>query len=439
MKILVSVWALSLTMGSFAYGQAVPSVNTTISSTGSNPNVPAMDGTLHYSMSASEQVQFGYFASDETTSSTVLSGNVSFTGKSQELPFSMLVSGGVFLSNGNGQGTSTFWNAAVTQGIIGRRWALTVSDSFSFLPQSPTTGLSGIPGVGDLGSQPVQGPVTGPGGGILTYSGDRYVNSLSGSIERQIAPATSISGSGSWSVIHFLDEFAGLDNNEASGVVALNHRLDGRSSVSLNADYTTFSYSGSNTGPGTPDFQTKGINLSYQRLLNRGLSMAVSGGPLWISSSDSAVIPTRLSAAASASLNYTRNVTNASLNYSRGANAGSGVIPGALSDTILGSVGRTFGRKWVTSADGGYAHSTGLAEYTVEGFLIGINEVYNTVFAGVQLTRGLSVHYSTYASFTVQHQTSNYSFAGLNGFNGTSEVFGIGITFTPRSTRLGQF
>lgn len=440
MKIFASVWALSLAAVSLSYGQAVPAGNTTISSTGSNPNLPPLDGILHYSMTASQQVQFGYYGSGQTTSSTGLSGNLSFTAKSETKPFSTVLAGGLLLPNGQGQGVSTFWNVAVTQGIVGRHWAASVSDSFSFLPQSPTTGLSGIPGVGDLGAEPVQGPAGGPGGGVLTYSGDRIINSVSGSVERQIGPTTSISGSGSWSIIHFLDQNAGLDNSGVTGDVALNQRLDARSSMSLSGVYTTYSYSGPGAGPETtPDFQTKAINLGYQRRLSRSLSMSVAGGPLWISSSNSALIPSRLALSASASVSYTRGFTNANVSYNRGANSGSGVIPGAISDIVLGSVARTFDRKWVASADGGYSHANGLAEYTVGGSLVGANEIYNTTFGGIQVTRGFGAHYSTYASFTVQHQTGNFAANGLNAFNGTAEVFAVGVSFTPRSTRLGQF
>ena len=73
------------------------------------------------------------------------------------------------------------------------------------------------------------------------------------------------------------------------------------------------------------------------------------------------------------------------------------------------------------------------------GSLVGVNEVYDSGFGGVQVTRGFGTHYSTYASFSVQHQTGNYAASGLNAFQGTSETFAVGITFTPRSTRLGEF
>jgi hypothetical protein len=441
MKIFLGVTALLLGVGSLSYGQAVPAGNTTISSTGSNPNSPPLDGIVHYALSASEIVQFGLYSANETTSSTALSGDVAYTAKSETMPFSMFLAGGVSLTNGQGLGTTTFWNVGVTQGFISRRWALNFSDSFSYLPQSPTTGLSGIPGVGDLGAVPVQGPAQGPGGGVLSFSGNRVVNQLSGSAERQLSPATSISGTGSWSIIHFFDESAGLSSSGVSGSVALNRRLDARSSASVDAVYTTYSYN--NTSPALstlyPDIETKGINASYQRLVSRSISISLSGGPLWISSSNSLQIPSRLSAAGSASLNYTRGLTSASLAYSRGVNAGSGVLAGALSDTAIATVAHTYGRRWVTSADFGYSHSAGLTELPIETSPTPVNEVYDSFFGGVQVTRGFTPRLSGYASITVTHQSSNYSLPTQNAFTGTSEIFGVGITFTPRSTRLGQF
>jgi hypothetical protein len=436
MKICVGVSALLLSVGSLLYGQAVP--NQTISSTGANSSGFPLDGTLHYAMTASEIVQFGFYGSGNTTSSTNLSGDAAYTSKSENRPFSMLLAGGVLFPN-QGQGTYTYWNAAVSQGLITRHWAFNISDSFSFLPQSPTTGLSGIPGVGDLGAVPVQGPAQGPGGGVLSYSGDRIVNQLNGSAERQIGHATSISGTGSWSTIHFMDQNAGIDSNGETGSVAVNQRLDARSSVSLDGVYTTYGYGDRGLSVGYPDFQTKGINLSYQRLLSRGLSMGVSGGPLWISSSNSALVPSRLSAAASASLSYTHKLTSASVGYNRGANAGSGVVGATLSDSVFASIGHTYGRKWVASADAGYTHSSSLAQFLVVESPVALNQSFNTAFGGVQVTRGFGPHWAGYASYSVQHQSSAYSVMTQNAFIGSSQSFGIGVTFTPRSTRLGQF
>jgi hypothetical protein len=439
MKFRLAASALLLIMGPLSYGQAVPAGGTAMTSGSGGPNSPSLDGILHYALSASEVIQLGYYGPGDVTHSTVLSGDVAYQAKSTVRPFNLLFAGGVILGNQSGQGTTYYTNASVSQGYVTRDWSFNISDSFSFLPQSPTTGLSGIAGVGDLGSTPVQGPVEGPAGGIFSNSGNRIANSLTGGVERQISRNTSISGSGGWTVLHFLDDNGGLDSTQVSGTVALNRRLDARSSVSLDAVYTTFDYSGNTADSGQPDIESRGINVSYQRVLSRAFSMSVSAGPQWISSSNSTLIPSKVDAAVSANLSYSRRFTSASVGYSHGVNAGSGVLAGAISDSAFVYVGHTFGRKWVASLNAGYSRSTGLTQLSNGSPLVPVNEVYDTVFGGVQVTRAISAHFSGYASYTAQNQTSNYAGGAQNALNGTSQTFGIGITFTPRSTRLGQF
>jgi hypothetical protein len=445
MKIRSAVSALVLTASAISYGQAipagVPAGGSSMSPSGSGPNLSSLDGVLHYAVSASEVVQFGYYGSGDVTNSSALSGDVAYSAKSTERPFNLLFAGGIILPNQSGQGTSYFSSASVSQGLVTRSWVFNVSDSVSFLPQSPTVGLSGIAGVGDLGGTPVGGPGEGPAGGIFSNAGNRIANSLGGSAERQITHDTSISGAGSWSILHFLDNNNGLDSTQVTGTVAVNRRLNGRSSVSVNAVYSTYDYSGPQSELSQPSIETRGLNLAYTRTLSRRLSMSVSAGPQWASSSNSALVPASLNAAASASLSYQRGMTNASLSYSRGINAGSGVLPGAESDSIAAAVGHTFGRNWVASLTTAYTHSAGLTQLSTGTSIVPVNAVFNTTYGGAQLTRGFGQHFSGYVSYTAQNQSSNYSLslAGQNALNGTSQTFGVGVTYTPRSTRLGQF
>ena len=440
-KIRMTALALLYAGGSLCYGQALP---TAAASATSDPYLPSLDGIVHYTLTASEIVQFGSFGSNSTTQSTALSGDVSYQGKNAALPFSLLFAGGLLLPNGQGQGVSTYQNIAVSQGLVTRTWVFNVTDSFSFLPQSPATGLSGVAGVGDLGVVPIQGPASGPAGGVLSTSGDQIGNSLSGSAERQLDHATSISGSGSWSVLHFLNSGNsgsgyGLDTTQISGEVGLNRRIDARSSGSLTAVYSVFDYSGQLNGIYATNFQTKGLNFSYQRTLSRALSVGASVGPQWVSSSNSAIIPSSLQLAISANLSYVHRYTHASLLYSRGVNGGSGVIPGALSDTVSAAVGRPYGRDWVVSLTAAYLRTSGLEQFATGASSGSTNVVFNTVNGGVQVTRRISNSLSGFASYTAEHQSYNSLVSTQNAFGGTSNFIGIGITFTPRSTRLGQF
>lgn len=440
-KIRITISALLLTVSSISQGQAVPTASTSMAPSSSGLNFSPLDGVFHYALTGSEIAQRGYYSSSAWTYSTVLSGDAAYTAKSSVRPFNMVFAGGVSLANQSGQSTTSFWNVAASQGYVTRSWIFNIADSFSFLPQSPTTGLSGIPGVGDLGAIPVQGPVEGPAGGVFSNAGNRIGNTLSGGVERQIDHATSISGNGSWSVLRFLGNSTNsgaIDNTQYSGTVGLNRRLDARSSVSVNGVYSAFVYTVPPGGLLQPDIETRGVNLSYQRLLSRSLSVTVSAGPQWVNSSYNLLIPPALNLAASAGLSYSRGFTNASVGYSRGVNGGSGVLPGALSDSVSGSLGHSYGHNWVASINAAYTHTSGLTQLT------GIptaptHLVYNTVFGGVQVTRRISEHLSGYLSYEAQNQSNNYSSGAGNALNGTSHTFGIGISFSPRSTRLGQF
>jgi hypothetical protein len=440
MKIRVALSALLLGAGTISYGQALPTATATATP---NPFLPPLDGVVHYALSASEIVQLGYYGSGVVSETTALSGDVAYQTTSQTKPFNLLFAGGILFPNQQGQGVSGFVNAAVSQGLITRNWNFNVSDSFSFLPESPTTGLSGIAGVGDLGVIPIQSPTDGPAGGILSISGDRIGNTVTGSLERNLDRSTSISGLASWSVLRFLggneiDDIQGLDSSQISGIVSLNRRLNARSSASVNAVYSTIDFTGVQSGLAEPNIQTRGINFVYTRTLSRTLSASASVGPQWVSSSDSALVPASLNVAVSASLFYSRRNTNASVNYSRGVNAGSGVIPGAFSNSISAGAGHAYGRNWVASVSVGYVRTSGLTQVST-GLSPVANATFDSVYGGAQVTRRISTSFSGYVSYTAQNQSFNDLFAVQNAFSGTSQTFGIGVTFSPRSTRLGQF
>ena len=440
MKIRTTISALLLTLGPMAYGQALPAA---VAAAPSDPFLPSLDGIVHYALTASELVQFGYYSPGTVGETTALSGNLSYQSKSTVHPFSLLFAGGLLLGNQPGQAAvSTYENLAVSQGLVTRTWIFNVSDSFSLLPESPITGPSGVPGVGDLGVVPIEGPAYGPGGGVFSLAGKQVANTVSGSAERQLDHATSISGSAGWSVLHFLNSNGSngggsLNDSQISGIVALNRRIDARSSASLNAVYSTISYTGSSIGL-YPDIETRGLNVFYQRTLSRTLSASVSAGPQWVSSSNSLLIPSAINLAVSTSLSYVRRSIHGSVAYSRGVNAGSGVLAGALSDSVSGGVGRAYGRNWVASLSAAYVRTSGLTQFAI-GPGSPANSTFNTSSAGMQVSRRINNPLSAYASYSIQDQSYSNLLGAQNPFSGTSQIIGVGITFTPRSTRLGQF
>ncbi len=443
MKTGISIIALLLVPGAVSYGQAAPTATASVtpaSSAGSSAGftLPSLDGDIHYALSASQIVQYGYFGSGNVTGSAALSGDVSYSSLSIRAPFDLLYSGGVIISESGGQGTTTFQNLAASQRLNAGKWNFGLSDDVSYLPQSPTSGFSGVPGVGNIGF-PVQGPGPIPSGEVLTYSGNRINNMASGSAERLLTGKTSVSAMGSWTILHFLTGSTGFDTSDVSGEAALNHRIDARDTVAVNAVYSLFTYGKSEGGI---HFATRGVNGVYTRLLSSSLSMELSGGPQWLSSSDRALIPNSLNAAASAGLSYARGFTSASVGYAHGVNGGSGVQLGGLSDTATAGIGHSFSRTWMTSVSGAYSHTKELGTpgiTNIPGLTIPLGGTFSTVFGGVQVTHSIGRTISVYANYTAQHQSFDASYTGTNAFSGTSHTFGVGITFAPRAMRLGQF
>ena len=150
---------------------------------GSTPTVgfplPQLNGSFNYSLNASELVSSSFFGSQGVEATTSLSGDLTYLSSNIRHPFSAIYSGGVLLAN-SGQPNTTYQSLALSQSYVTKNWNFGIQDAVSYLPESPINGLSGIPGVGDLGIDPV--PVgTDAGLGILTLYGPRISNTVTGS------------------------------------------------------------------------------------------------------------------------------------------------------------------------------------------------------------------------------------------------------------------
>ena len=157
---------------------------------------------------------------------------------------------------------------------------------------------------------------------------------------------------------------------------------------------------------------------------------------MWIDSSAAPLIPNQLNFYMNAGANYGRRLSNYSIRYMHGVNGGSGVQPGALSDTVNATASRTFNAHWNGSASFVYTRTSGLLNVSPAN---SFNSITNTEYGILQLTHGFSRTISGYASYTAQNQSFNQGVLVPNAFNGMSHIFGIGVSWTPRATRLGEF
>ena len=416
-------------------GQATPIASVDPSSSGLN--LPAINGTFQYGLSAAEVVQKGYSSSGGVYAQTSISGDLAYASKSEVHPFSLLYTGGTQFGNQAGYSNSYYQSLAISQAYVTRSWVFGVSDILSYLPQSPTVGLSGIPGTGDVGLNPVQNGLV-PSQDVITIENTRLSNSVNGNVERRLDAFTSISGGANYGILDFLGN-GGVNSTQIGAEVAINRRLDARSSASLAATYGIFSYS--DLGDGT-SFQSRGLSASFQRQLSRSLTANVSGGPEWINGSGSLGIPSRLTFTAGAGLGYTVRVYAVNAGYSRGVNGGAGVQPGGISDAISGAVQRPFGTAWSASANVGYARTQGLSSGPAVAnlALLGLtaNGNYHSLYAGGQISRRINKSFSGYVSYTALDQSYSQSQIAPSALNGIVQSFAIGISYFPRSLHLGQ-
>ena len=418
--------------------QAIPAATASPISTGFT--LPSLAGTLQYAVSASESVASNYFGNAGVNSSTNLSGDLAFITNSALYPFNTVFSGGRAWSS-SGQSSYDFFNLSMTQGIHAQRWTFSLSDSVSYLPGTATTGLSGVPGVGDMGINPAQPGTTGtsPSQGVLTGFSSRVSNSSGLSVGRPITGKTSINASGTYSLTRFLSNSSstanasnpGLDNDSESASLGLSHRIDARNSAGGNYSYSRSTFSGANFGIPAPGFSSQSASLQYSHQFTRKFGMSASAGPQW-NDAGAPGSSRALSLFANLSANYSGKFSQATMAYTRSSNSGSGVVGGAISDSVSFSTGRTLDRVWFCALSTAYTQSSQLPSAATLPF------TFHTTVMGVQVSRAIVRSLSAYASYTLQNQSNQGTTTAVDLFSGLSNVAGFGLTYSPTAIRLGH-
>lgn len=390
-------------------------------------NLPTHLGTLTYALSGSELLQTGY-GNGSVYASTDLSGDLAYLSKSEFDPFSLIYTGGLVFSGLPGTSSvETFQNVAASQVYRTKSWVFLASDAFSYLPGAPTAGLSGVAGVGDVGVFPVQSGI-GPAQNILTGS-TSITNGLQGSASWQTTASLNLEASGQWQVLHYTGNNSGLDMNQTGATFGPNYRIDARNSVGAQAYYNQSGY------PGYANYkiETEGVYIDFNRAWTRRVSTTINFGPARTHGATFAPIPKQWNMAGSASVTYATRSTGFYGSYSRSVNGGSGIIFGAMSDTVTAGMDRPINRDWSSGLQVSYSHNVGLVPVG------NLSPVYNATFGSAQVSRRLGETLSMYASYTAVSQSAkNQPVYSSNAFNGLNHTISVGITFAPAPLLSGR-
>jgi hypothetical protein len=424
---LVAPLIFSFVLGAFAHAQNQEPTSSPAPNFGFT--LPSVEGTLNYALSGSESFLTGY-VNDDLAYTTALSGDLAYLSPSLNKPFSLVYTGGYLYTSIPGDPSSTtYQNLAMSQVVTTKNWNLVIADAFSYLPQSPTTGLSGIAGVGDIGVEPVQ-LGDEPAESILTNYANRVGNGLNFGVTRQITGGFSLNGSASWQVLRFLNN-QGINTTEESFTAGPSYRIDARSSFGANVTYnqTTDEFEGSNF-----PFTSEGVTIQYQRQMSRSLSMSVALGPqrVYGTGASTTLIPSEINLIGNAGITFAGKFTNANLTYARATNSGSGVQYGSLSDTVIFDIQRQLSRNWQAAINGSYFRSSSLAQ------IGGFDEETHGVYSGIQLSRKINRTLFGYFSYTAITQSFNGTSTSQAVFNGLNQVFTVGLTYSPGAIHHGQ-
>lgn len=380
---------------------------------------------LHYSISASDSVVFGYNGADGTSDSFNISGSAGYVSSSERHPLSFVYGGGYLFGN-NGQPSSSFQSLGISQLLNTRKWTFILSDVATYLPVSPRFGISGVPGVGDIGTQPI-GTGIAPGDALLTNFGRRIANTVQGGASLRITGRTSMRNSASYNTQHFLDG-NGIENNSLTAGTELDHGFTNATTVGAGYTYGRAMYP--QTGL---SFISQSVVGTFQHIFSPRFNVSASAGPQWTKGSNAALVPTRTGISIGFNANYLRRFDTFSASYTRGTSPGSGVLFGAVSDFFNLSTQHRFSENWSAGLFTSYGRGRSLVDQSSPLYTSS-----SSVAAGLQASRRLGDHFSAFGSYAAEYQTVSQVQATNNAFNGTANVLSFGVSYAPRPIRLGR-
>ena len=399
--------ALVLSTGSFAlFGQVVPAAH--------GPRSLPLSGTLNltfrYAHLAEKQPAYTAY---QTGAASV---DLDFSSDNQHRPLQLMYTGGsTWMVSGPGQVTGLFQRLYVAQSFLGKEWTGVLSNDFGYLPAAPTTGFSGIPGLGEPIGLP--NPGSGATQSILSVNTHTIDNMSYGSLSRRLNRSYSLRGDAGWGILRYPDGGA-LNSNSLTGTAELADRLSARTELMTGYRASRFTYADLGF-----DLLSQSVYLGVTHEWSARLFTELSAGPEWTSSS-SAATPSSLGPTVTAATSYTSHLGAANVRYTRGINNGSGYYPGALLEMVNGGFFHDFRKEFSVGITGSLMRTKPL-----------VGDSVGSAYCGAQATRKIGRYAGVFASYTALRQKSTASLPG-NALAGVSHVFSAGVEFSPRVKRI---
>jgi hypothetical protein len=294
-------------------------------------------------------------------STTTLAGRLAMNRTTQLTSLTLdYTAGGSFSSDPN-QGSSALQSLNITDSLRRGRWSFTVGDRLFYASSSPF-GYGGLGGIGNYGVGLNDGgsgfrPGVSPDQSILLSGTPQISNTAVFQTSYALTHRSYFTAGVSYGLLNILGGGL-LNNSDVSFQTGYGYMASRHDTIGISYGYSRFMYSGS-----VPASQGHVVQFTYARQITGRLSLVAGGGPAYQIYNSPLLGPSNvLSWAASGSLSYALGYLSTSLNYSHGQSGGSGIFPGAETDSLTASAARAITRNWSGSISAGFGKSSALQQ-----------------------------------------------------------------------------
>jgi len=322
----------------------------------------------------------------------------------------MLVSytGGGMFSNSGTVENGVIQQLSFQDKLSFRRSTFAVFEQLGYLPEASFgfagTAGAGIPGVGSgLGL----GNGFTPGESILTPRGQSLSSSTVVEWDYKLTPRTSVTLVGGYSLLHYFEN--DLANfGYANFQAGYNYQLTRKDTIAVSYQFGAYRYSNLDQS-----INSNTIQGSYGRRVTGRLAFQIAAGPQFVSSTSPITTSTPSSGSTSSSVSAVYWTLNSSLQYQlRRASlaatynhyltGGSGLLAGAETDIVSGSLTQQITRSFNVGWNVGYSRNKGFALGTTA-----TSQTYGYWFTGVNVTHPFGRSLDVFMNYQLQYQNTD--------------------------------
>jgi hypothetical protein len=288
-----------------------------------------------------------------------------------------------------------------------RRSTFSVFEQLGYLPES-SFGFAGAAGAGLPGGGS-SGLGTGftPGQSILTPRGQNLTSSTAIEYDNKLTPRASLTFVGGYSLLHYFEN----DLANYGGVnfqAGYNYQLTRKDTIAVSYLFNGIRYNNLNQS-----INANTIQGSYGRRVTGRLAFQIAAGPQFVSSTSPITSTTSTSGSGTSSVSalywslnssvhYQLRRASLSASYNHGVTGGSGLLAGAETDIVSGSVSEQVTRTFNLAWNAGYSRNKGFGLGTT-----GTSQTYGYWYTGVNVAHPIGRSLDVFANYQLQYQNTN--------------------------------